>query len=98
MTILAALACAIWVGLLAGHGGFWLARERDTAALPAPPRWPSVVAVVPARDEADVIARSIGSLVAQDYPGAFRVVLVDDDSRSSPRARPGIPPLGRGGR
>ena len=27
-----------------------------------------------------MIARSIGSLLAQDYPGAFRVVLVDDDS------------------
>ena len=39
-----------------------------------------MVAVVPARNEADVIARSIGSLLAQDYPGAFRVVLVDDDS------------------
>jgi hopene-associated glycosyltransferase HpnB len=42
--------------------------------------WPDVVAVVPARDEADVIARSIGSLVAQDYPGRFRVILVDDSS------------------
>ena len=32
------------------------------------------------RDEADVIARSIGSLLAQDYPGVFRVILVDDNS------------------
>ena len=37
-----------------------------------------MVAVVPARDEADVIQRSIGSLLAQDYPGDFRIVLVDD--------------------
>ena len=36
--------------------------------------------MVPARNEADVVARSIGSLLAQDYPGALRVVLVDDDS------------------
>ena len=36
--------------------------------------------MVPARNEADVIQRSIGSLLAQDYPGAFRVVLVDDQS------------------
>jgi hopene-associated glycosyltransferase HpnB len=36
--------------------------------------------VVPARDEADVIARSIGSLLAQDYSGSFRVILVDDSS------------------
>ena len=39
-----------------------------------------MTAVVPARDEADVIARSIGSLLAQDYPGTFRVILVDDQS------------------
>jgi len=43
-------------------------------------KWPSVVAVVPARNEADVIATSIGSLLAQDYPGEFRIVLVDDQS------------------
>jgi hopene-associated glycosyltransferase HpnB len=80
VTLLAALACAIWLWLLLGHGGFWLARERDDTPLPAPAAWPSVTAVVPARDEADVIARSIGSLLRQDYPGAFRVVLVDDNS------------------
>jgi len=42
--------------------------------------WPDVVAVVPARDEADVIARSIGSLAAQDYPGRFHIILMDDSS------------------
>jgi hopene-associated glycosyltransferase HpnB len=39
-----------------------------------------VVAVVPARNEADVIVQSIESLLRQDYPGSFRVVLVDDGS------------------
>ena len=80
VTLLALLPLVIWLYLLLAHGRFWLAREHDTAPLPTPPRWPSVVAVVPARDEADVIARSIGSLAAQDYPGDFRIVLVDDGS------------------
>lgn len=71
---------AIWVYLLVARGGFWLARERDDEVFAAPARWPAVVAVVPARNEADVIARSIGSLLRQDYPGPFRVVLVDDGS------------------
>ena len=69
-----------WLYLLSGRGFFWLARERDDNTVPAPKAWPSVTAIVPARDEADVIARSIGSLLAQDYPGHFRIVLVDDQS------------------
>jgi hopene-associated glycosyltransferase HpnB len=85
--LIGALAClplVIWAYLIVGRGGFWLARERDDRDEPAAPgegfAWPAVVAVVPARDEADVIARSIGSLLAQDYPGPFRVILVDDNS------------------
>ncbi len=67
--------------LIFARHGFWLARVRDTRDLPAEPAaWPEVVAVVPARDEADVIARSIGSLATQDYPGPFRILLVDDSS------------------
>ena len=53
---------------------------RDDERLPAPERWPSVVAVVPARNEAAVIAESVGSLLRQDYPGQLAVVVVDDDS------------------
>jgi hopene-associated glycosyltransferase HpnB len=60
---------------------FWLARDRDDRNEPPEPKaWPSVTAVVPARDEADVIAHSLASLLAQDYPGAFNVILVDDQS------------------
>jgi hopene-associated glycosyltransferase HpnB len=74
------LPLAIWLYLLLFHNGFWLLRERDTAPVGQPGAWPLVVVVVPARNEADVIQRSIASLLAQDYPGAFHVVLVDDQS------------------
>lgn len=74
------LSLAVWLYLLIARGGFWLARERDDGVAATPARWPAVVAVVPARNEADVIARSIGSLLGQDYAGPFRVVLVDDGS------------------
>jgi len=77
---LAFVSLLIWLALLFGRGLFWLMRERDDAEAPPPASWPSVAAVVPARNEADVIARSVGSLLAQDYPGPFRVILVDDQS------------------
>ena len=81
LVVLGVLPLIVWLGLVLAHGRFWTASERDDRGEPAAPaRWPSVVAVVPARDEADVIAGSIGSLLAQDYPGDLRVILVDDSS------------------
>lgn len=79
-----ALAAALaWAVLLLGRGWFWLARDddRDAPALPEPPGgWPAVAAVVPARDEAETIGETVRSLLAGDYPGPFRLVVVDDRS------------------
>ena len=58
-------------------------KERDSLPVVPPGRWPSVTAVVPARNEADVIQRSLGSILAQDYPGELRVILVDDQSTTA---------------
>lgn len=78
MTWLAALALSAWIYLALLHGRFW---QAGPVLAPARPHHtPSVAAVVPARDEAEVIGPSIGSLLAQDYAGPFRVVLVDDGS------------------
>ena len=79
MIALGALALTIWLALCLT--GFWLCAEREDAVQCAEPvQWPDVVAIVPARNEADVIARSLGSVAGQDYPGSFRVVLIDDNS------------------
>jgi len=79
LTTLAALTLAIWIYLLLFHGGFWREFLRDDApaASPKPAR---IVAVVPARDEVDVVGRAIASLAAQRVPGEFHIILVDDDS------------------
>ncbi|MBV9551090.1 MAG: glycosyltransferase [Alphaproteobacteria bacterium] len=74
------LPLGVWLYLIFGRELFWLFREREGTERPSAPHWPSVVAVVPARDEADVIARSLGSLIAQNYKGDFHVILVDDQS------------------
>jgi hopene-associated glycosyltransferase HpnB len=80
------LALAIWLVLAFGRGWFWLCRERDEPPVRAPQEWPAVTAVVPARNEADGIAASVASLMAQDYPGPFRIVVVDDQSEDGTAA------------
>ncbi len=76
----AALVIVIWGVLLFARDGWWRADETDDGPLPDPAAWPSVVAVVPARDEAAVIGRAVASLAGQNYPGDFRVIVVDDGS------------------
>ena len=82
MPILAAcvLAAVTWVYLVAGHGGYWRTGQRLPPAAADPAAWPSVAAVVPARNEAAILPDTLPTLLAQDYPGSFCVVLVDDDS------------------
>ncbi|HUZ32233.1 MAG TPA: glycosyltransferase [Xanthobacteraceae bacterium] len=75
------MALAIWLYLLAGRGAFWLAGERDEAIIAHAGRWPAIAAVIPARDEADFVRETVASLLRQDYPGTFTVILVDDQSR-----------------
>lgn len=84
MTALAALSLAIWLYLALLHGGFWRDGERLAPARPA--ATPSVAAVVAARDEAEGIAASITGLLAQDYAGDFRIVVVDDGSTDATAA------------
>src|SRR5690606_41832281 len=88
------VALGAWLYLGLGHGGFWRSGPGppagDDAAGPAD--WPGVVAVVPARDEADVLPGTLPTLLAQDYPGDFRVIVVDDgstDGTAAAAARPG---------
>lgn len=84
-TVLALIPLVIWLGLLSLRGGFWRADQR----LKTPgflngsaggEKWPSVIAVIPARNEAKTVGAVVSSLLGQDYPGAFGVVLVDDGS------------------
>ena len=70
-----AAAFLTWFYLMLGRGRFWLVRGQDTF-LTSPPRpAPSVVAVIPARNEAPGVAKAVGSLAAQEYRGKFRIVL-----------------------
>jgi hopene-associated glycosyltransferase HpnB len=77
----AVITLAIWLYLLLLRGGFWRDFRRGSVApLASPQNAPRIVAVVPARDEAEFVARAITSLAAQHPPGYFHIILVDDHS------------------
>ena len=85
LSVPAWLSLAIWVVLLVGRGRFWrmdlrlpTAAENDSAD--AARAWPAVTAVIPARDEADILPSTLPSVLAQDYPGPYSVIVVDDAS------------------
>ena len=77
---LAALPLLIWAYLLIARGGFWRVRAHlpRPDATGAPAR--RVVAVIPARDEADSIGAAVRSLLDQDFAGELRVIVIDDGS------------------
>jgi len=79
---LAFFTLAVWVYLLTARGGFWRVSsfDADRDSNPGLAAWPAVVAIVPARNEALAIAQTIASLLAQEYPGTFSIVVVDDHS------------------
>ncbi|MEO7207534.1 MAG: glycosyltransferase [Steroidobacteraceae bacterium] len=76
--MVALLSLCAWIYLFFAHGGFWRSRPQLPAATPED--FPGVDIIVPARDEAETIQAAIGSLLAQEYGGDFRVILIDDNS------------------
>ena len=74
---LAWVPLAIWLYLLFARGRFWVPRTLPPAGAPVGGR---VVAVVPARNEAEHIGRAVGSLLGQDWGGSLQVIVVDDGS------------------
>lgn len=76
----AALPVFIWLYLLLAHGRFWRAGQLPAAAPDVKDTAYRVVAVIPARDEATVIADTVNSLLTQDYGAPLHVIVVDDGS------------------
>jgi hopene-associated glycosyltransferase HpnB len=81
------LAAIAWVYLLVCHGMFWRTDQRLPASLAGSRdglegsvSWPSVTAVIPARDEAEMLPVSLPTLLSQEYPGELSIMLVDDQS------------------
>jgi hopene-associated glycosyltransferase HpnB len=80
---LAAVPLLIWMYLLLARAAFWrvdlpLASTASSAARLEPSC--SVVAVIPARDEAAVIGDTVQSLLRQQFGGTLHIIVVDDGS------------------
>ena len=76
--VVSLISLAIWVYLVGFHGGFW--RSGQVLDAGAPSGLAKVAVIVPARNEAEGIGRSLRSLRSQDYPGELAIILVDDNS------------------
>jgi hypothetical protein len=78
------LSLIIWLGLLSFWGQFWRTDQqlesRNTTFNISTQSFPTVCAIIPARDEADLLPITLRSLLLQDYPGTLNVLLVDDRS------------------
>ena len=80
LSIACTAAAVAWVYLVAAHGGYWRTSQRLPRVSGEPDAWPDVVAVVPARNEAEMLPVTLPALLGQDYPGVLAVIVVDDGS------------------
>ena len=75
------LSLLIWLYLLGGRGQFWRTDQRLPEVFPAlTATAPTLCAIIPARNEADLLPMTLRSLLTQDYPGPLHLFLVDDHS------------------
>ena len=90
MIFVSVLSLLVWLYLVLVHGRFWASAPELPPATPT--ELPDVDIIIPARDEAETIRPVIASLLAQDYRGRFRIILVDDNSTDGTAAMAGTAP------
>ncbi|MEO0412731.1 MAG: glycosyltransferase [Pseudomonadota bacterium] len=74
------LALLIWVWLVFFRDDFWKGRQRLGRPQQDLVGTPAVLALIPARNEAETIGAVISAIRAQNYPGELSILLVDDQS------------------
>lgn len=74
------LSLIIWMILLCFRGQFWQADQKLEMQSTELVEFPTICAVIPARNEAELLPITLRSLFLQDYPGILSIILVDDQS------------------
>ncbi len=82
-TISGSVSLLIWAYLLLAHGRFWQIRRHIADQRVHDKIQHRIAVVVPARNEAEVVRRSVSSLLNQTCSKALHVFLVDDASTDS---------------
>ena len=74
------LSASAWLYLLFANGDFWRVRKLGLKPTQDAAQNARVVVVIPARNEVETIARTVRSLIAQQWAGELHIILVDDNS------------------
>jgi hopene-associated glycosyltransferase HpnB len=82
---LSLMSLFIWMVLIWGRGNFWQCSEKlepakDINNFSNPDLYPSICVAIPARNEADLLPKTLRSLLHQTYKGSVQIILVDDQS------------------
>src|SRR5215813_3125957 len=83
LTAAGVVSLLIWLYLFAAHGQFWRVRKIVVQKPLEPAARARIAVMVPARDEADVVDRTVASLLNQGGGHSIHVFLVDDASSDS---------------
>jgi len=81
--VLGVISLLIWLGIALHPARPWDFQPvgDDEELRLAPPQWPSVAILIPARNESESLPHTLPGLLLQDYPGPFSVVVIDDRSQ-----------------
>ena len=84
--LLNAISFCAWIYLWLGRGRFWQTQYKwkskgvlENKKL----HWPTVGIVIPARNEAHILPTTLPTILNQDYPGLYHVILVNDNSNDN---------------
>jgi len=80
LTIITIISLSIWLFLLTFWGQFWRANQRLETETKPLETYPEICAIIPARNEAELLPTTLPSLLKQEYPGKLSVILVNDGS------------------
>ncbi|MCL2474108.1 MAG: glycosyltransferase [Alphaproteobacteria bacterium] len=78
LAILGILSLCAWIYLFRFHNSFWLLLFPEKVSVPT--YTPSVDIIVPMRNEAAMLHKTLPALLKQNYSGDWNIILVDDNS------------------